>query len=76
MDGITRRTVISLAKKRGYKVVERAIQQDEMKNFTECFLTGTAVEVTAVSEIDQYNFHPGEITKNLMEDYLLEVNGK
>ncbi|MFQ3360555.1 MAG: branched-chain amino acid aminotransferase [Alphaproteobacteria bacterium] len=76
LDGITRRTVISLAKKRGYKVVERAIQPDEMKTFTECFLTGTAVEVTPVSEIDQYNFHSGEITKNLMEDYLLEVNGK
>ena len=76
LDGITRRTVISLAKKRGYAVVERAIQPDEMKNFTECFLTGTAVEVTPVSEIDQYNFHPGEITKNLMEDYLLEVNSK
>jgi branched-chain amino acid aminotransferase len=76
LDGITRRTVISLAKKRGYAVVERAIQPDEMKNFTECFLTGTAVEVTPVSEIDQYNFHYGEITKNLMEDYLLEVNSK
>jgi len=70
LDGITRRTVIDIAKKRGIKVIERKILPEEMSDFSECFLTGTAVEVTPVSEIAEYKFTPGEITKNLMEDYL------
>lgn len=70
LDGITRRTVIEIAKKRGIKVIERKILPEEMSDFSECFLTGTAVEVTPVSEIADYKFTPGEITKNLMEDYL------
>ncbi|MDG2187420.1 MAG: branched-chain amino acid aminotransferase [Hyphomicrobiales bacterium] len=70
LDGITRRTVIGLAKKRGLVVVERKILPSEMLDFTECFLTGTAVEVTPVSEIGDYHFKPGEITKDLMQDYL------
>ena len=70
LDGITRRTVIDIAKKRGIKVIERKILPDEMSDFSECFLTGTAVEVTPVSEIAEFKFIPGEITKNLMEDYL------
>lgn len=70
LDGITRRTVIAIAKKRGIKVIERKILPEEMSDFSECFLTGTAVEVTPVSEIAGYKFTPGEITKNLMEDYL------
>mgnify|MGYP001283051263 FL=1 len=70
LDGITRRTVIAIAKKRGIKVIERKILPEEMSDFSECFLTGTAVEVTPVSEIAEYKFTPGEITKNLMEDYL------
>jgi len=70
LDGITRRTVIEIAKKRGIKVIERKILPEEMSDFSECFLTGTAVEVTPVSEIAEYKFTPGEITKNLMEDYL------
>ena len=70
LDGITRRTVIDIAKKRGIKVIERKILPDEMSDFSECFLTGTAVEVTPVSEIAEFKFTPGEITKNLMEDYL------
>jgi len=69
LDGITRRTVIALAKKRGYELVERAIQPEEMEGFEECFLTGTAAEVTPVSEIGSYRFAPGEISKNLMSDY-------
>ena len=69
LDGITRRSVIKLAKKRGLKVVERAIQPDEMEGFEQCFLTGTAAEVTPVSEIGPYTFTVGEITKTLMEDY-------
>ena len=73
LDGITRRTVIALARKRGYEVVERAIMPEEMADFSECFLTGTAVEVTPVSEVGPYRFTPGEITEQLMNDYLAEV---
>ncbi len=70
LDGITRRTVIELAKKRGYEVIERTIMPEEMADFEECFLTGTAAEVTPVSEIGPYTFEVGEITKNLMHDYM------
>lgn len=69
LDGITRRTVIDIAKKRGLKVVERAIQPDEMAKASECFLTGTAAEVTPVREIASYTFTPGEISKMLINDY-------
>ena len=64
LDGITRRTVIELARQRGYQVVERAIMPEEMSDFSECFLTGTAAEVTPVSEIGPYRFTPGEITRD------------
>ena len=74
LDGITRRTVIELAKTRGLSIVERKILPEEMAEFTECFLTGTAVEVTPVSQIGQYDFKPGQITKDLMEDYISLVN--
>ena len=73
LNGITRRTVIDLAKRRGYEVVERAIMPEEMAGFEECFLTGTAAEVTPVSEIAQYRFTPGDICKVLMGDYEAEV---
>ncbi|MBW3096089.1 branched-chain amino acid aminotransferase [Pseudohoeflea coraliihabitans] len=73
LDGITRRTVIELAKKRGYEVVERAIMPEEMSGFSECFLTGTAAEVTPVSEIGPYNFKVGEISTNLVNDYMQAV---
>ncbi|HEU0017999.1 MAG TPA: branched-chain amino acid aminotransferase [Methyloceanibacter sp.] len=69
LDGITRRTVIGLAKQRGLKVVERAIMPGEMADFTECFITGTAAEVTPVSEIGPYKFIIGDITRTLMDDY-------
>ena len=69
LDGITRRTVIDLAKRRGYEVVERTIMPEEMATFSEAFLTGTAAEVTPVSEIGPYTFKPAEISKTLMEDY-------
>ena len=74
LDGITRQTVIALAKARGVKIVERAIMPDEMESFEECFITGTAAEVTPVSEIGPYRFVPGELSKNLMEDYTKLVN--
>jgi branched-chain amino acid aminotransferase len=69
LDGITRRTVIDLAKRRGYEVIERAIKPEELAATQEVFLTGTAVEVTPVAEIDDYKFETGEITRNLMSDY-------
>ena len=69
LDGITRRTVIGLAKQRGLTVIERAIQPEEMADFSECFITGTAAEVMPVSEIGPYRFEVGEITKTLMDDY-------
>jgi len=69
LDGITRRTVIALAKTRQIPVIERAIKPDEMAGFSECFLTGSAAEVTPVSEIGPYRFTPGSISRQLMEDY-------
>jgi len=76
LDGITRRTVIGLAKKRGYEIVERAIMPEEMAKASECFLTGTAAEVTPVGKIGDYNFTPGEISANLDADYVALVNGR
>ena len=69
LNGITRQTVIGLAKKRGYEVVERVIMPEEMADFEECFLTGSAAEVTPVSEIGPYSFTPGETCKHMVEDY-------
>ncbi|WP_321502167.1 branched-chain amino acid aminotransferase [Breoghania sp.] len=69
LDGITRRTVIDLAQKRGLTVNERTIAPEEMEGFEECFLTGTAAEVTPVSEIGPYKFVPGALSKQLMDDY-------
>ena len=74
LDGITRRTVIGLAREQGYEVIERAIMPEELANTQEVFLTGTAVEVTPVSEIGDYRFTPGEITFNLMQAYDNLVN--
>jgi len=76
LDGITRRTVIDLAKRRGYEVVERPIMPEEMATFEQAFLTGTAAEVTPISEIGPYTFKPGEISKTLMEDYTAAVTPK
>ena len=69
LDGITRRTVIGLAKERGIEVLERPIMPEELGKATEIFLTGTAAEVTPVGIIDDFSYTPGEITKTLMEDY-------
>jgi len=76
LDGITRRTIIDLAKRRGLEVVERVIMPEELADFSECFLCGTAAEVTPVSEIGKYHFTPGEITSLLMQDYVNEVQPK
>ena len=74
LDGITRKTVIGLAKQRGLKVIERAIMLEELPEFSECFVTGTAAEVTSVSEIGQYKFALGDITRMLMDDYTALVH--
>jgi branched-chain amino acid aminotransferase len=76
LDGITRQTVIGLAKKRGIEVIERRIMPDELAGFTECFITGSAAEVTAVAEIADWRFTPGAVTKQLMDDYTAEVQPK
>jgi len=76
LDGITRQTVMELARRRGIEVIERRISPDELKNFSECFITGTAAEVTPVAEIAAWRFKPGSISKQLMEDYSAEVQPK
>lgn len=76
LDGITRRTVIELAKRRGFEVIERRIMPEELSTFNECFITGTAAEVTPVAEIGPYSFKPGNMTRTLLEDYMAEVQPK
>ena len=69
LDGITRRTVMSIARRHQMKVVERVIEEHEIGRATEVFLTGTAAEVTPVREIDGRVFTPGPITETLVRDY-------
>ena len=69
LDGITRREVIKIAKSKNIKVMERKIKPDEMKNFVGCFLTGTAAEVTPVSQIAEYNFKVCNVIADLNESY-------
>ncbi len=69
LDGITRRTVIGLAKARGFQVVERALLPEELSRAQEVFITGTAAEVTPIAEIGQHKFTPGQIARTLMDDY-------
>jgi branched-chain amino acid aminotransferase len=76
LDGITRRTVIDLARKRQIKVTERAIMPEELTGFEQCFIVGTAAEVTPVSEIGPYRFKVGDMTRTLRSDYLAEVQPK
>ena len=73
LDGITRRTVIDLAKRRGIEVIERRIMPEELANFEECFICGTGAEVTPVSEIGPHKFTPGAISRQMIEDYAAEV---
>ena len=65
--------MIALAKARGLKVIERVIMPEDMSKATECFLTGTAAEVTPVREIGQYKFTPADVCRNLMADFDLAV---
>jgi branched-chain amino acid aminotransferase len=69
LDGITRREIIKIAKAKAIEVVERKIKPEEMKNFVGCFLTGTAAEVTPVSQIDKYNFKVCNFITDFNESY-------
>ena len=69
LDGITRRTVIDLARQRGLTVTERPIWPEELESFEQCFLTGSAAEVTPVAEIGPWSFEVGELTRQLARDY-------
>ena len=76
LDGITRRSIIDIAKSKNIKVVERKIKPEELLNFTGCFLTGTAAEVTPVSQIDKYKFTVCNVIKDLSESYQALVRKK
>ena len=76
LDGITRREVIKIAKAKGINVLERKIKPEEMKDFTGCFLTGTAAEVTPVSQISNYNFKVCNLITELNETYQKLVRKK
>jgi branched-chain amino acid aminotransferase len=69
LDGITRRSVMELAQAKGFEIVERHITPEELPSFSECFITGTAAEVTCVAEIGEHRYTPGNISLSLMEDY-------
>jgi branched-chain amino acid aminotransferase len=76
LAGITRATAIQLAHRRNIEVIERRIMPEELSSFSECFITGTAAEVTAVAEIANWKFTPSRITQALMSDYSAEVQPK
>jgi branched-chain amino acid aminotransferase len=76
LDGITRREIIKIAKAKGINVLERKIKPEEMKDFTGCFLTGTAAEVTPVSQISNYNFKVCNVITDLNESYQKLVRKK
>ncbi|HUG46063.1 MAG TPA: aminotransferase class IV, partial [Sphingomicrobium sp.] len=76
LDGITRRTVMDLARKRGVEVVERVIWPEELESFEQMFLTGSAAEVTAVGSAGPWSFEVGDLTRQLARDYDDLVNGR
>ena len=76
LNGITRRCVIDIAKSKGIKIIERKIKPDEMSNFSGCFLTGTAAEITPVSQIDKYKFNVCDVIKDLSKSYHALVRKK
>jgi branched-chain amino acid aminotransferase len=76
LDGITRQTVLGLARDKGIKINERRIMPEELASFEECFICGTGAEVTPVAEIGPYTFTPGAISRTLVEAYSAEVQPK
>lgn len=75
LNGITRQSIMALARARQIPVFERHIKPEELAGFSECFLTGTAAEVTPVSEIGQWRFPPGYMCETMMDDYARDVHG-
>ena len=69
LNGITRQTVLGMLRDRGIKVHERHIMPEELEGFEQCWLTGTAAEVTPVGQIGDYNFEVGELTRDIAESY-------
>lgn len=69
LDGITRRAVMDLARSKGFEVIERHIRPEALAGFSECFITGTAAEVTPVSRVGEHRFRPGNISLSLMDDF-------
>ena len=69
LDGITRQTVLGMLKDRQIKVHERHIMPEELEGFEQCWLTGTAAEVTPVGSIGDYAFEVGKITQDIAEGY-------
>lgn len=76
LNGITRQTAIRLAKSRQLEVIERTITPDELSTFDECFITGTAAEITPVKEIAEHRFQPAQVCEALVNDYDQLVNRK
>ena len=76
LNGLTRQTAIKLARERGIEVIERAIFPDELSTFSECFITGSAAEITPVAEIGEHVYKPGQISETLVNDYTALVNGQ
>ena len=76
LDGITRRSVIDLARARGLPVVERHIPPEDLARTQEVFLTGTAAEVTPVGQIGDFTFTPGDVTLGLADDFTALAHGK
>jgi branched-chain amino acid aminotransferase len=75
LNGITRQTVVGMMKDKGIEVIERHIMPDELESFEQCWLTGTAAEVTPVGEIGPYNFEVGALTQDIAESYERVVRG-
>ena len=76
LDGITRRCIIEIAKSKNIKIVERKIKPEELSEFTGCFLTGTAAEITPVSQIDKYSFTVCDVIKDLEKSFQSLVRKK
>jgi branched-chain amino acid aminotransferase len=74
LDGITRRTVIDIAREQQINVIEKRIMPEELAGFDECFICGTGAEVTPVAEVGRYKFTPGNICRTMVEAYSAEVN--
>ena len=76
LDGITRRTILDLARMRQIETVERRILPDELASFDECFICGTGAEVTPVSEIGPHTYKPARICETMLNDYAAAVRPK